>query len=126
MKFIMDDKARETIINKGGILIIKLATCRNWTGLFQSLWSEAGAKAPNEDNYNKYEHQGITIYIDKKLQVQDQVEIKLKPKLPLFGPGFRISGINIWRPNPFQIGCNISWHKIPSGPATPDDYPVQR
>jgi|GEM_PF-5028243 len=29
MKFIMDDKARETIINKGGILIIKLATCRN-------------------------------------------------------------------------------------------------
>ena len=95
MKFIFEDKARNIIEKKGGNLIIKKEVSYSWNGCISRLWSEAGNKTKSTKFYDEYQHQGIKIFIDKTLNVSNQIQIDLKSDLPLFGPSFTIKGVSL-------------------------------
>ncbi len=93
MEFIINDKTISAIEKKGSVFTIKLNSIYSLGGVSYNLWSEAGSKTYDDNSYTKYQHQGITIYIDKRLKVSDTVEIKLGLNLAFFGPDFHISGV---------------------------------
>lgn len=62
--------------------------------IYKRLWSEATSKTESEQDYDRYEHEGITIYIHKLLIISDKIEIDLKSNIPLFGPTFSVNGIS--------------------------------
>ncbi len=94
MEFVISEKAKTVIEKKGSVFTISRVAC-GWAGAFQRLWSEASNKSESDQDYDKYEYDGITIYIDKRLAVSKKVEIELKSNLPLFGPTFTIKGISL-------------------------------
>lgn len=95
MNFIIDEQTQKVIEKKGGIFTIGQISCGGWAGSVKRLWSGAGSKKEKEFYFNKYEHQGITIYIDKELDVSNPIEINLKSNLPLFGPSFIVQGVSL-------------------------------
>ncbi|WP_160318222.1 hypothetical protein [Caloramator mitchellensis] len=49
----------------------------------------------NEEKYNIHQYKDVQIYIQKGINVQDNVEIELKATLPLLGSFFNCKGISI-------------------------------
>ena len=80
----------------GGNLIIKKAVGYNWNGCISRLWSEAGDKTRSTKFYDEYQHQGIKIFIDKTLNVSNQIRINLKSDIPLLEPSFTIEGVSFY------------------------------
>jgi len=93
LKLIITEKAKNIIHKKGNIFTISYVACASWAGTYKSLWSGASSKSENEQDYLKYEHEGITVFIHKLLETSDSLEIDLKSNLPLFGPAFNVKGI---------------------------------
>lgn len=93
MKLIITEKAKNIIQKKGGIFTIGYTACASWAGPYKILWSGASSKSESNEDYDRYEQDGITVYIDKFLETSDRVEIELKSNLPLFGPAFKVKGL---------------------------------
>ena len=94
MEFVFEDQAKTMIEKEGGNLIIKKEVGYSWNGCISRLWSEAGNKTKSTKFYDEYQHQGIRIFIDKTLNVSNQIQIDLKSNLPLLGPSFTIKGVS--------------------------------
>lgn len=95
MEFIIEDKARDIIIENGGNFIIKKEIDYTWKGFVNRLRSEAGNKSKSTKFYEAYQDQGITIFIDKTLNVSNHIQIELLSDPPLFEPVFIIKGVSV-------------------------------
>lgn len=96
MNIKINQKAKDYIHSKGGNLIITLTkTSCGWAGSVKSLWIEAMKYVDNTENYYYYEQEGIKIYINKNLIIDNEISIELKAKIPLLGPIFNVKGVKI-------------------------------
>ena len=96
MNIIINEKAYDFIIKKGGTLVIKAVNIPcGWAGSTKSLWAEALKSFENNGSFNFYEKDGVKIYIYNKLNVSETVEISLNPHFPFMDPSFNIKGIYV-------------------------------
>ena len=96
MEFVLNEKTLAAIKEDTGALFLKVTECVSWAGTSISLWS--GVSNPKKENlsrFNEYEHQGIKIYIEKKLKTQDTIHIDVNPKFLFFKPSFSVRGVEV-------------------------------
>lgn len=93
----IQDKALNTAKNKNGSFVISYITksC-GWGGVPTNyLWIEIKNPVDNLINYHVFNYEGIKVYINKALNIDEKVYIYQKAKLPLIGCIFGVKGVSI-------------------------------
>ncbi|NLF79582.1 MAG: hypothetical protein GX572_00150 [Clostridia bacterium] len=51
-------------------------------------------ESENLSRYDKYQHAGVDIYIDKQLRVRDELMIRANPQFPLLPRTYSVYGVS--------------------------------
>ena len=73
MNIIITEEAKGAIQDKGGNIMVKQISCDSCAGAIQRLWSEASSRQEDKENYDKYEYEGINIFLEKTLTLGDTI-----------------------------------------------------
>lgn len=78
MKFDIDEKTLYSIKELDGDFFIKQIDCVWWKIHSIRLWSGVSQIETEElSDFNKYNYQGINIYVDKKIDDSDTIQIRV-------------------------------------------------
>ncbi len=93
----IEKKALEFAKNKQGNFIVKTISASGGCCdvNVKSLWIEVLKNFDENKNYICYEYDGIKVFIEKTLELDEDILIYQKIKLPIFGSIFGSKGINI-------------------------------
>ena len=93
----IDDKILTTLKKSGSDIIIKtISTSGGCCEMgVKSLCIEPSKKFSGSSYYNEFSYDGIKIFIEKFLKLEDEIYIYEKVKLPLIGQIYGVKGVSI-------------------------------
>lgn len=93
----IDDIALKYAKKINGSFVVKVGvTPGGWCGVgTKSLWIEVKKDFQPTEEYEAYEYEGVKIFVEDKLSLEEYVQIYEKMNLPMVGRIFAAKGISV-------------------------------
>lgn len=93
----IEEKALEYAKQKEGSIVVKtISTSGGWCEMpIKSLWIEVLKDFKPTKNFDSYEYEGIKVFIEKGLKLEEDILIYRKLKLPFVGTVLGSKGISV-------------------------------
>ena len=93
----IDDKAINTIRKSNSVLVIKsVVNSCGWGGTpTRSLWIETQKNFSPSEQFISMEYEGVKVYLHKSLNLNQNIHVYQKMKLPFLGSIFGVEGVRL-------------------------------
>ena len=93
----IDDKAISTIKKESSVLVIKsVVNSCGWGGTpTRSLWIETQKNFSPSEQYILMEYEGVKVYLQKGLILNQDIHVYQKLKIPFLGSVFGVKGVRL-------------------------------
>jgi len=93
----IDDKAINTIRKGNSVLVIKsVVNSCGWGGTpTRSLWIETQKNFSPSEQYILMEYEGVKVYLQKGLILNEDIHVYQKLKIPFLGSIFGVKGVRL-------------------------------
>ena len=93
----IDDKAISTIKKENSVLVIKsVVNSCGWGGTpTRSLWIETQKNFSPSEQYILMEYEGVKVYLQKGLILNQDIHVYQKLKIPFLGSVFGVKGVRL-------------------------------